>query len=310
MLSQVKNREIIDESCQFTFVMGNPILHSQSPQLHNSCFKHFGIHALYLPLQIRKEEIGKIVEKIKHSPCLGFNVTVPLKEIVLKYLDKIDNTAQIIGAVNTVSLRNGCAVGYNTDAKAYGESLKKETGFSALGKTMFIFGAGGASRACVYQMALEGMEKIVICNRTEKKGTLLAGEMSDLFSKVEFCFCPFEKNSIKKYISSSNLIVNATSIGTSPEYYDSKGNLTKEFFPLDWNNISDKVILSDLTYVRKQSPLEYFARKYNKIHQVLISDGLGMFIHQAAMSFSLWTGCEGVMEFMRSASQDIFYKKS
>lgn len=136
-------------------VIGDPISHSLSPAIHNAAFAKLGINAIYLAVRVRKEELGQAIAHLKILNVKGINVTIPHKVEIIKYLDKLDETAKAIGAVNTIVNKNGKLIGYNTDAAGALIAIKKKVK-NLKGKTAVILGAGGAARAVSFALNKEG----------------------------------------------------------------------------------------------------------------------------------------------------------
>ena len=154
-------------------VFGNPILHSKSPQLHNSVLSSSHIDAYYT--RIRVEKCEDVVRAIRQFNILGANVTTPFKECLLPLLDSLSPEVEQVGAVNTIRNENGVLTGFNTDYIGVIKSIE-EAGESIFGKRCLVLGAGGASKAAVYGLMKAGGE-VFIANRTQSKADGIAGLM-------------------------------------------------------------------------------------------------------------------------------------
>ncbi|MBN1872448.1 MAG: shikimate dehydrogenase, partial [Candidatus Omnitrophica bacterium] len=150
-------------------LLGYPVHHTFSPVMHNSAFEDLGINAIYLPFEIKSEDLESSVECLKSIGVKGLNVTIPHKERVIKYLDSLDREAALIGAVNTIVNIKGKYKGYNTDGRGFISSIEEEFGIVPKGKKFFIIGAGGAARAVSFSLALRGACRIVLVDRVGKK---------------------------------------------------------------------------------------------------------------------------------------------
>ena len=159
-------------------IIGYPIEHTLSPLMHNIAIKHLGLDYIYLPFEVKKENIAIAVGGLKGLGIKGINVTIPHKESVIPYLDALDDNAKFIGAVNTIKLEDDKLKGYNTDGLGFLKSLKIDAQENAKGKNIIILGAGGAARAIAVQMALEDAKSIIIANRTVERGKELAKYIS------------------------------------------------------------------------------------------------------------------------------------
>ena len=146
-------------------VIGDPIDHSLSPNIHSAAFRELNLDSSYIGYRIPKGELEGGVEGLKKIKITGFNVTIPHKIEMMKYLDKIDESCSIIGAVNTVVNNKGILKGYNTDMDGFLEPIKKRN-IPLQDKKVLLIGAGGAARAIVAGMAKEKAKSLDIVNRT------------------------------------------------------------------------------------------------------------------------------------------------
>ena len=163
-------------------VIGDPIAHSMSPQIHNAAFQECSVDSAYVKFHVKKEQLSEALNGIKALGIHGVNVTVPHKEHVMPLLDKIDPLAEAIGAVNTIVNENGKLIGYNTDGLGFVEGLKNIADEPLEDKSMLIIGAGGAAKAIYYSLASLGVKRIDVTNRT----ALRAEKMMEA--------CPFNLN--------------------------------------------------------------------------------------------------------------------
>ena len=138
-------------------VIGDPIDHTLSPNIHNAAFRKLEMDCTYIAYKIAKDELGEGIESLKKIKISGFNVTIPHKVEITKYLDKLDQNCSIIGAANTVLYENGELNGYNTDMEGFLDPIKKRD-IKIENTHVLLIGAGGAARAIV---AAFGKEK---CN--------------------------------------------------------------------------------------------------------------------------------------------------
>src|SRR3989338_1816716 len=197
-------------------IIGYPIEHTLSPLMHNIAIKHLGLDYIYLPFEVKKENIAIAVGGLKGLGIKGINVTIPHKESVIPYLDALDDNAKFIGAVNTIKLEDDKLKGYNTDGLGFLKSLKIDAQENAKGKNIIILGAGGAARAIAVQMALEDAKSIIIANRTVERGKELAkyissklkAQSSKLLSAISL-----KDSLLVEYLREADIIINATSIG-------------------------------------------------------------------------------------------------
>jgi len=253
-------------------LIGCPIGHSLSPKLHNALYPKYGINCVYLAFNTETEQLGNIINAFKALSFVGFNITVPHKQNVLKYIDALDKEAEVIGAVNTVKIENGTLLGFNTDGSGFIGSLKHKR-YDVQGMEVLVLGAGGSARAICAYLAREGVNKIQILNRTESNAVNLAKHIKKYY--------PFQK--IENADSSGfmevkfDMIINTTSVGMWPHV---------EYTPLDDYKFGKNQIVVDIIYNPKQTKLLKDA--YNAGANVL--NGLDMFVGQAAKAIEILTG--------------------
>ena len=242
-------------------VIGNPIEHSLSPELHNYWFKKNNIDANYDRRKIDKSEIEEIINEIKSNKLDGINVTVPFKNDVIPFLDMLSKESQITQSVNTIYKQDKKLIGHNTDIKGFELSLK-ETKFNLENKTIFILGAGGVVPSIIYALEKLGVSKIIASNRTKQKTEDLKKKFSNI-SVVDWGDQP-----------EFDIIINATSLGL-----DKNDNIG-----LNLRNINKEKLFYDVIYNPKETN---FLRAGKKLG-CQVSNGKMMFIYQAFEAFKLW----------------------
>ncbi|MDV7764485.1 shikimate dehydrogenase [Peribacillus sp. CSMR9] len=253
-------------------VMGDPIAHSMSPDIHNDAFEKENIEAVYHHFHVTKEGLNDAVKGMKALGIEGFNITIPHKTSIIPFLDEVDELALAIGAVNTVVNKNGRFIGYNTDGKGFFKSLCDEISGDIKAKKTLVIGAGGAARAIYFTLVKEGVKQVDIANRTKERAAQLVSD------------CPYDKVSkalsiieAEESLSQYDLIIQTTSSGMSPELDHS---------PLKVDQLKTGAIVCDIIYNPLQTKLLLEAREKGAETQ----NGLGMFINQAALAFEIWTG--------------------
>ncbi|MFD1425608.1 shikimate dehydrogenase [Kroppenstedtia sanguinis] len=262
----------LEAETEKTGLVGHPVAHSKSPVMMNEAFSQEGLPWIYLAFDVDSEELGQAVAGLKSLGFRGWNVTLPHKVAVMEHLDEIEESAQEIGAVNTVIQQDGRLIGTNTDGAGYLESLVRETGFDVKGRRVVILGAGGAARAVSYTLARAGAEQIRIVNRTEKKAQDLAEHLrrwtrADGISPGEASIA----------IREADLLVQTTSVGMHPHL---------EGCPVDPASLHGDLLVSDLIYRPRQTRLLREA----KARGAQVHSGLGMLLYQGALAFERWTG--------------------
>lgn len=192
-------------------LIGHPVEHSFSPIMHNAAFKDKGLNYVYVAFDVLPENLKYVIDGAKALGIVGFNVTIPHKIEIMKYLDEIDKDAQLIGAVNTIKIEDGKAIGYNTDGIGARMALEEEIG-RVKDKNIVIYGAGGAARAVAFELAKDN--NIIIANRTVEKAEALAKEIAEKLNKkfgeeVKFSGLDVDLDGV-------DIIINATPIGMYP----------------------------------------------------------------------------------------------
>ncbi len=271
-------------------VLGDPIRHSRSPVMISRAFAATGINAVYTAFHVPSSQLKAAVSGIRGLGIQGVNVTIPHKVAVMDYLDEIDETARIAGAVNTIVNRAGVLKGYNTDGIGYVRSLKEEVGIPLQGATIMLLGAGGAARGVAHALAKESPAKIVIANRTLLKAEQLAAELIG----VDAQGISWEQLSL--WSEQAHVIINTTPIGMHPHIHE---------VPMDPRLIRAETVVSDLVY----NPLYTEWLLKAKAAGATIHGGLGMFIYQGAFAFEYWTGLAAPIRAMREVVLATFEKK-
>jgi len=271
---------------KFYAVIGDPIAHSLSPQMHNEQFQHFGINAHYLPLHITTENLSVAIKGLKAVGISGFNVTLPHKVAIMELLDEIDPLASSIGAVNTVVHLNGKYIGYNTDGVGFLEGLLS-LNIPLKNKKILIIGAGGAARAIYYTLASEGYTNIDITNRTVEKAKVLIEQ------------CQYQTNSqslslqeASEQLGNYSCVIQTTCIGMKD---------TMNEMPLSLKNLKKNTVCCDIIYNPKKTKFLIEAQKSGAI----IQNGLEMFVNQGAIAFEKWTQIKANREMMKQTVQSI-----
>lgn len=188
-------------------VIGDPVLHSKSPVLHGAMLSALGLDAAYDARVVRRGELPDYLRWARDHGVAGFNATMPHKEDLLPLLDGIDPAARLTGAVNTVCLREGAWVGFNTDGAGALSALGEVLGFDPAGSTVTLLGAGGAAKAVALALAEAGAERVQVCNRTLER----AGELCARHPRLTPA--PFGPDTLERLCRGADLLVNCTSLG-------------------------------------------------------------------------------------------------
>ena len=247
-------------------IVGKPITHSLSPVLHNHWFSKYNIEADYSLLHLDEKELENVVQKIRQGELCGANITLPYKQKIIPFVDRLVNDAKSTNSVNTIFLDDtNSIVGENTDVfglqAAYLKEIRTEKHKSAL-----VIGAGGVSPSVIFSLQKSKMQKITVINRTYEKS---------LFLKNSFKFINIlEWKYLKEEISKFDIIINATSLGLKNE----------DDFDFNFDHVKESLIYIDTIY----NPLETKTVKFLKQNNIKTFNGLDMFIYQGQKSFYLW----------------------
>ncbi|WP_408006863.1 shikimate dehydrogenase [Pseudalkalibacillus sp. A8] len=258
-------------------VIGDPISQSMSPDIHNACFHQMEMNAKYDAVHVRKEELASKVEILIQSGYKGFNVTIPHKVDIIGLLDEIDPFADAIGAVNTVVVEGSSLKGYNTDGPGFYQSLLQVHPFNLKEANILVIGAGGAARAIVKTFLLRGIEKVSVTNRTPGKAQQLLEGSSGLALSLEEA----EAN-----LGQYDIVINTTPIGMIQNLHET---------PISTEHLEPHTGVVDIIY----NPLMTKFLKQGLEKGCTIQNGVPMFIHQAALSFELWTGMQPDLGLMK-----------
>lgn len=270
-------------------VLGSPISHSISPQMHNEAFRLLDLDCVYLAFDVKEDGMHSAVDGLKTLGVRGFNVTMPNKNIMATMCDSLSPAAEIIGAVNTVVNNNGVLTGHITDGIGYMHALKAE-GHNIIGKKMTILGAGGAATAIFVQAALDGVSEISIFSRRSKffdRANTLIHSLSER-TGCKMNLYDFEDPSIlRREISESAILINGTSVGMAPN--------TDAAIITDSSMFHADLIVSDVIYNPRETKLMRLAKEAG----CPTCNGLGMLLYQGAEAFRIWTGLTMPVDVIR-----------
>jgi len=269
-------------------LIGFPLSHSLSPKIHTAALQDCGLEGDYSLYPVHPDEqqrVSDLLARVRSGEIHGLNVTIPHKQNVIPFLDRLTPTACAIGAVNTIYLHNNQLVGENTDAPGFFADLKEllpeETGSTENLKAL-VLGAGGSARAVVYALVNAGWNVAIAARRIEQ-----AQEVALQFGKVK----AIEFNPLTFQSPNLQLIVNTTPVGMSPNIDQSPW---PEALPFPMN-----ATIYDLVYNPPETKLVRDARYQG----LSATAGLGMLIEQAALAFKIWTGYQPSREFMFKSVQ-------
>lgn len=251
-------------------VIGHPINHSKSPIIHGRWLEQAQIDGRYEAIDIAPENLESDIKALIDKGYSGFNVTLPYKENILKLCSAIDETAQKIGAVNTVVINNGQLSGYNTDAFGFIQNIKdNNSAFEFKGKAVLVLGAGGAARAVLQGLMESGVARIILTNRTIEKAQNLIMMHPDIIEVIAW-------DDYSAILGQVDLLVNTTSLGMTG----------KPELDIDLSDLKKSALVTDIVYTPLMTPLLQQAQEKG----FDIVTGVGMLLYQAQKSFEIWTG--------------------
>jgi len=267
-------------------VLGDPIGHSMSPVMHNAAFRALGMPDRYHAFRVHQQDLRDAIYGAKALGFGGLNLTIPLKEEALKYVDP-DPIAARIGAVNTIDFADGIQ-GYNTDGIGAMRALE-DVGVGVAGKNILIIGAGGASRAIAFQFAYSGGE-ITIANRTEERADKLARDLRTGLEELDRSshVRSIGLDRVASEIADADILINATSIGMHPDVGAS---------PVSPDLLRPELVVFDIVY----NPLHTRLLSEAEQRGAIAIGGVRMLVHQGAEAFRIWTGREPPVDVMFEA---------
>ncbi|PJF47533.1 MAG: shikimate dehydrogenase [Candidatus Thermofonsia Clade 3 bacterium] len=272
-------------------VFGDPVDENPAILMFEAAFKAKGLRWRYQNFHVRAEDLGAAMAGIRAMRFRGINLTLPHKIAGLRYLDRITPEAALIGAVNTIVRDGDALIGANTDGKGFLMALKLNANLDPTGKRVVVLGAGGAARAIAVELALAGVRRITIANRTAQRGEALAQLINDKTSaQAEFAWWRGDYT----LPEDTDIVVNATGIGLFPHMDDKPG--------VNMDSIKPGMLVCDV--VPHPPRTRFLIEATAKGAKTL--DGLGMLVYQGAIAFTIWTGQDAPVDVMRQALAEVF----
>ncbi len=247
------------------FVIGNPITHSLSPELHNFWFNINKIEAIYKKQELSSKEIKNFILQIREKKINGANITVPFKKEIIPHLDILSDEAKITQSVNTICFNDDKLIGHNTDIVGF-EFAIKEKKYTVHNKNVFILGAGGVVPSIIFALNKMKVANIFISNRTRSK----ADDLKKIFNNIKIV----DWGTTPDF----DMIINATSLGLNES----------DEINLDFSKIGENKFFYDIIYNPKETNFLKKAKKLGNITE----NGKMMFIYQASAAFKIWHGVE------------------
>lgn len=276
----------IKGSTNIVGLIGHPVEHSFSPPMHNAAFKELGMDYAYVAFDVNPDNLNEAILGAEALNIKGFNVTIPHKVNVMKYLDELDEVASLIGAVNTIDFKN--LKGYNTDGIGAVKAIEEVTSIN--NKNVVIAGAGGASRAISFYIAKYGADSLTILNRNKVKAQSLAEDVlnSELIGDVK----ADSISEIANYVKNADILIDTTPLGMDP-HIDDEPIVKSE-------HMHEDLVVFDAVYNPNETVLLKEAVKANAKPVY----GIKMLLYQGAESFKIWTGVDAPVDVMEYALKD------
>jgi len=273
---------------------GDPVAHSLSPQMQNAALKHANVDMQYVGFHIRPDELRDALQLARESQFLGLNLTIPHKIAAIDLMDSLDESTKKIGAINTVRIAGGAAVGFNTDGEGFGRAIRDNFAIDLRDLRVLVLGAGGAARAIAFHCAWERCERLVIVNRDLKKAKGLVHELRPDFigprvlgpvARLEAV--PWDESAIRFQLANLDLIVNATPLGLQP----------RDPSPIAARVLAPHLMVFDTVYGMGKTALVRAAEEAG----ARAADGRLMLLHQGAAAFEIWLDRPAPLAAMRDA---------
>jgi shikimate dehydrogenase len=273
-------------------VLGHPIGHTLSPVMHNASMRELDFDGIYLALDVHPDRLMEVLPAMALMGFAGVNLTVPHKEIAFHGLEKLDESATLFGAANTVEFTDDGMVGHNTDGYGFLKALEEGFGKSIEGDSVFVLGCGGAGRATALQAAAKGAKSLVLADIDAERVQKLNDEIIGLTPHVEVVQA-LEKAQQVKLCRECDLVVQASPVGMKKN--------DPSLLPPEAFRAGQRAF--DLIYMYPETGFLSTAREAG----AEIANGLGMLLHQGARAFEIWTGVEPSVLVMRKALEDAVY---
>lgn len=251
--------------------------------MYNYCFEKYGLNCAYLAFDVPMEKVADAIAALRTFNVMGANVTMPLKNAVIPYLDEVSPASQAIGSVNTIVNKDGKLTGYVTDGMGYTGELRRG-GVEIAGKTVSLLGAGGAASAIAIEAALEGAKEIRVFNKRDAFWERAVANLETIGKAAPACKISLndldDADALRASIEGSDILTNATRVGMKP--MDDQSLIT------DLTMLRPGLIVTDVVY----DPEETKLLREAKAAGCKTFDGLGMLVEQGAASFKLYTGLD------------------
>lgn len=265
-------------------LFGDPVDENPTVVTIEAGFQKLNLNYRYITMRVKEKDLKEAVNALKVLGFKGTHITIPHKVEVLKYLDHVAEDAQVMGAVNTIYVKDGETYGENTDGKGFLMTLE-EAGIELKGKKAVVLGAGGAARAITVELANAGVSDIVVANRSSARGEELVGLLNEK-TAARASYVPWTKT--YKIPEDTDILVQATSMGLYPD---------TSCPDIDYDSLKPELVVCDI--IPNPPRTEFVRRAEAKGCRTF--HGLEMLVRQGAISFELWTGQKAPFEEMKQA---------
>ena len=292
-LADLQNWKDVDPPVRLG-VFGDPVEHSLSPQMQNAALKHDKIDMQYVRFHVLPNELEDALARVRDLQFVGLNLTIPHKVSALKLIDRIEDDAKQVGAINVLKIESNKIHGFNTDGRGFARAIREEFSVDLRDLRVMVLGAGGAARAIALECAKSRCERLVIANGTFEKGDRLVEKLRGFFEGPKV-FGPvprlqairWEEGAFQFQIANVDLIVNATPVGLN------QGDPS----PLSSRLLAPHLMIYDTIYSTKRTPLVSAAIEAG----ARAANGLSMLLHQGALAFEIWFERPAPTDVMRAA---------
>lgn len=255
-------------------VLGYPVEHSLSPAMHNSEFERLGLDYVYIPAPVSPENLEVCIRGLVAAGVAGFNVTIPHKQAVLPFLDKISDDAQLVGAVNTIKVEDGQLRGYNTDIDGWVRDVQEDILLER--SSVCVLGAGGAARAVTVGALKSEASRLFLCGRNGDTVSGLAAALKEKMPEADISWKTLDDPECRAEVAACDIVVNTTPVGMN--------NTPGLPVPAEW--LTEHQYYYDTIYTPAETELLKAARQKG----CATRNGLGMLAYQGAVAFEIWTG--------------------
>ncbi|EIA2939394.1 quinate/shikimate dehydrogenase [Escherichia coli] len=270
-------------------LMAYPIRHSLSPEMQNKALEKAGLPFTYMAFEVDNDSFPGAIEGLKALKMRGTGISMPNKQLACEYVDELTPAAKLVGAINTIVNDDGYLRGYNTDGTGHIRAIK-ESGFDIKGKTMVLLGAGGASTAIGAQGAIEGLKEIKLFNRRDEffdKALAFAQRVNENTDCVVTVTDLADQQAFAEALASADILTNGTKVGMKP--------LENESLVNDISLLHPGLLVTECVYNPHMTKLLQQAQQAG----CKTIDGYGMLFWQGAEQFTLWTGKDFPLEYVK-----------